>query len=351
MTRPFHPALLLLLLTLLLSAGCAQPAPPAAPATELQLPTGYAVEVAAEGLRGPTQMILGPDGRLWLAQLNGRENAGDGQVIALDLDSAEMEVLLDGLQKPTGIAVLDGALWIATERDILRAPLDANGRPTAPEAVLSDLPYNGRSNGTLTPTPQGGLLYETSGRRSGSATAPGSGVLWQLDPTDPTNPTPLATGLKGAYAHVFDESDRLWITEIGDGQVNGEQPPEEINLVVPGADFGWPQCFGFQEAARNNGGTPERCANTRAPVALFEPQTTPTSIAISPWEPDVLLVALWTSGSIMRLPVTVSGNNAAGSAEAFITGLQNPQHLLPLPDGSLLISDHSAGTLYRVTRR
>ena len=107
-----------LLVIILLTAGCAQllSPPPAAPTVSgepvtqvgLTLPTGYTVTVAAEGLQGPTQMIEGPDGRLWVAQLNGSENAGSGQVVAVDLTSGASEVLLDGLLKPTGIAILDG---------------------------------------------------------------------------------------------------------------------------------------------------------------------------------------------------------------------------------------------------
>ena len=31
----------------------------------------------------------------------------------------------------------------------------------------------------------------------------------------------LASGLKGAYAHVEDAEDRIWLTEIADGQVEG----------------------------------------------------------------------------------------------------------------------------------
>lgn len=346
----FLPLLLLLLLLAACGATAATPSPPPAATAPLTLPAGYTADVVTGDLRGPTQMILGPDGRLWVAQLAGGESAGTGQVIALDLDSGASELLLDDLFKPTGIAVLGGALWIAAGRDILRAPLDADGRPAAPEVVLADLPFNGRSNGTLTPTPDGRLLFETSGRRQGNEAAPDSGILWQLDPADPTRPQALATGLKGAYAHAFDGDGRLWTTEIGDDRVNGQPPPDELNLVVAGADFGWPQCYGFREPAENYGGTAARCAETRPPVVLFEPQATPTGVVASPWEADTLLVALWTRGVVVRVPVTFAGDNATGTAEPFAGGLQNPQHLLVLPDQSLLLSDFSTGTLYRVTR-
>lgn len=345
----------------LLVAGCdlatQRLAPPAAPSQPgqsveelgLTLPVSYTVTIVAKGLAGPTQMIEGPDGRLWVAQLNGGENAGNGQVIALDLATGEQEVLLDGLLKPTGLAVLDGDLWIATQRTLSRAALDATGQPGAPATVLDELPFNGRSIGTLTPTPDGRLLFETSGARSGNEAATDSGALWQLDPADPTNPQVVATGLKGAYAHTFDQAGRLWTTEIGDDPVNGAAPPDELNLVVARADFGWPQCYGMQEPATNYGGTAERCQATRPPVVLFAQRATPTSVVPSPWAADTLLVALWLQQSVVQVTVTAEGDNATGVVEPFITGLTNPQHLLVQADGTLLVSDF-AGVIYAVRR-
>ncbi len=215
-----------------------------------------------------------------------------GQIVALALDSGEPELLLGHLVKPTGIALLGDALWIASGNDLLRAPLLAEGIGQ-PETVLDDLPFNGRSNGTLTVTPDGFLLFETSGRRRGNDAADRSAMLWKLDPADPTNPVPLASGLKGAYAHAVDAAGRLWLTEIGDDPVNGAPPPDELNLLQEGANFGWPGCFGFQQPALNFGGSEALCAATRAPVVLFPPQSTPVSVAPSPWEENVLLVALW----------------------------------------------------------
>ena len=281
--------LLLGLLGLGSSLNIAQDAP------DLTLPEGYTATVVTTGLEQPTQMTLGPDGRLWLSELSGGENAGAGQIVALDLATGEREVLLSGLFKPTGLAVLNNTLWIAAGRDLLRAPL-VDGRPGTPEKVFENLPFNGRSNGTLTPTPDGALLFETSGSRQGNGAAAGSGTLWRLEPTKTTkNPTPqpLATGLKGAYAHTYDAAGVLYTTEIGDDPVNGGPPPDELNRVVPGGDYGWPQCYGDRQPARNYGGTPEVCAETQAPLALFAPNSTPVSVVASPFRAGALLVALW----------------------------------------------------------
>ena len=62
-------------------------------------------------------------------------------------------------------------------------------------------------------------------------------------------------------------------------------------------------------------------------------------------------MALWgpPEPAIVRVPFTLTGDNAVGQIEPFITGMQNPQHLLLQPDGSLLASDYTAGIIYRIT--
>lgn len=350
---------LIFVLTILGLSGCtaasptatSAPTPPAVTANVPTVPDGFAISRLPLQTRQPTQMIAGPDGRLWLAQLNGGENDGTGQIIALDLETGASDLLLDGLLKPTGLAVLDGYLWIAAKQDLLRAPLQEDGTIGSVETVLADLPFNGRSNGTVTVTPQNTLLYETSGRRTGNQAAPDSGILWELDPSDPENPTPIASGLKGAYAHTYDENGRLWITEIGDGTFNGGPPPDELNLVVAGADFGWPQCIGFREPALNYDGTAEICAKTRAPVVLFPPRSTPTSVAAAPWDANMLLVALWLDNVVVQVSVQPeAGDNATGQSEPFVQNLDHPQHLLVWEDGSLLLSEYGTGAIYRITR-
>lgn len=345
-----------MLLLLLVACGgdetaTAVPDPTSEP--PLTLPDGFTAEVVVTGLSRPTQFIWGPDGRLWVAQLVEGENDGAGQVVAVDLATGEQEVLLAGLNKPTGIAVLDDALWLAEADQLLRADLGDNLKPQAPQVVLSDMPNNGRSNGTLTVSPEGQLIYETSGRRSGNQASAGSGTLWAINPAQPDNPTVLATGLKNAYAHVFDGNGRLWTTEIGDGAVTGTnfegQPPEELNLIIPGANYGWPQCFGNQEPALNRAGTPEICAQTVLPVTLFPPQSTPTSIVVAPWDDSVLLVALWLRQEVTAVQLEeMADGRFTGSNTPFITGLANPHHLLPTPDGALLVSDYRTGTIYRI---
>lgn len=296
------------------------------------------VERHVTGLVGPTQMIAGPDGRLWVAQLGGPENAGDGQVVAVDPPSGDVAVLLEGLEKPTGIAWLDGSLWIATPTRLLRA----DGQPPGPPVVVLDgLPNNGRSQGTLTVTPDGLLLYETSGRERDGGPVDGSGSLWLLDPQQPDRPTRLASGLKNAYAQVHDADGRLWATEVAE-PIGGVAAPDEVNRIDAGGDYGWPACVGDRMAVNSFGGDPERCGRTARPHATFEPGATPTSIVVSPFDEERLVVALWTTDRVVTVPL-----EDGGPSEPLLTGFGHPQHLLVDGD-ALLVSDHATGTIWRV---
>lgn len=306
------------------------------------LPDGYRAETVVTGLRGPTQMTFGPDGRLYVAQLSGDENAGTGRVIAVDLATGAQNTLLRGLFKPTGLAVTGTNLWVMAGNRLLRAPLTETGIGD-PETVLRNLPNNGRSLGTLTLAPDGALLFETSGALTSSGPQPGSGTLWRLRPGDPNDLEPLATGLKGAYAHAFAPDGTLYATELGDDPVNGGPPPDELNVITPGADYGWPECYGRQRPAARYGGTAAGCAETKAPLALFARGATPTSVAVSPFDPSELFVALWATSQV----VTVDADT--GEVAPFLTGVLLPQHLLEDGD-TLLLSSFAEGTVYRISR-
>ena len=83
-------ALLLLVATLL----------PLSLAQTPTLPDGYRAEALVTGLRGPTQMTFGPDGRFYVAQLAGGENSGTGEVLRVDLATGKQEILLRARSRP-----------------------------------------------------------------------------------------------------------------------------------------------------------------------------------------------------------------------------------------------------------
>lgn len=304
---------------------------------------GFAVGEVVTGLTRPTQIAFDDEGRLLVAQLAGGEDAGAGQVVRIDPDApGEPEVVADGLLTPTGVTVADGTIWVMEQRSLGR--IDDDG---SIEVVLDQLPFNGRSEGTLTTAPDGSVLFNTSGSISGSAPTPGSGALWSLAPGAGA-PDVVATGLKNGYARTFDAEGRLWSVEMSDGSFDGEPAPDEVMLVEPGMDFAWPRCIGDRRPVAQYGGSDDECAGSPPSLALFEPGATPTSIAVAPWDPDLLVVALWNRGQVVS--VSTVDHESAGPVEptVLLSGIEHPQHLLV--DGDrLLLSDHDGGRVLSIT--
>ena len=70
---------------------------------------------------------------------------------------------------------------------------------------------------------------------------------------------------------------------------------------------------------------------------------------MAPWDDSVLLVALWIGGEVTAVQLEAGADgNFTGTNTPFITGIVNPHHLLPTPDGALLVSEFSTGTIYRI---
>jgi glucose/arabinose dehydrogenase len=299
-------------------------------------------DVVVEGLRGPTQ--IAPDGRggYVVAELNGGEGEGTGRVLRFGSLDAAPEVLLEDLLTPTGVVVDGDLLWVMERRTLTVGPLDD---PSDRRTVLDELPFNGRSEGTLSAVDGGGILYDTSGSRVGSRLADGSGTLWYLADPD-AEPEPFATGFKHAYAHAPAGDGRWFVTEVSDGMLDGGPPPDELVIAARGDDFGYPRCIGDGVPVAAFDATDADCADTPRSQAVFEPRSTPTSVAIAPWDPGTALVALWSTGEVVAVPTAEDGR--PHPVDVVFDEVGHPQHLLADGDRVLLV-DHTGGRVLSLT--
>ena len=305
----------------------------------------YSTAVIVRGLAGPTQLAVTEDG-WFVAQLNGGEADGSGQVLRLDpddLDAAPV-VVLGGLQKPTGVAVFAGELWVMEERRLTRGPLHGSDRTV----VVDDMAYNGRSQGTLT-VDGDRLLFDTSGTKRlppgpGGSPVETSGALWAVD-ADGTI-TNVAWGFKHAYAHAVGADGSLWTTEMSDGSFDGEPATDELVAVREGIGHGWPACVGDNRAVEE-AGLADPCDGVPRSQAVFGPGATPTGLAVAPWDPSRLVIALWVEARIVEVDATGA---APAPATVVTTDLDRPQHLVA-DGGRLLATDHAAGTIVAIEPR
>lgn len=139
---------------------------------------------------------------------------------------------------------------------------------------------------------------------------------------------------------------------MSDGLYGGEPAPDELVPVEIGEDFGWPDCVGDGTPVAVYGATQELCAQKSRSHALFDPGATPTSVAIAPWDPDTLLVALWVEGRVVTVPRTGGPETADEEplqGTTLLDGIEHPQHLLA-DDDRLLLSDHATGRILAITQ-
>jgi len=304
-----------------------------AAAQEIQLPSGYTAEPFASNLIAPTHAVFDDQGHLYVTQLNGGENDGKGQVLRFDESGADPEVVLEGLFKPTGIAWTPDGLYLVAGNSVYIARAEGDNKYAAPEALFSDLPFNGRSNGQIYIGFDGRLYFQSSGTEN----APdASGVIY-VSNTDGTSRAIFATGFKNAYAMTWDSDGLLFATEIGDRYLLGYgQPVEEVNRVEASGFYGWPYCYlDYQDPNRR-----DQCATARPPLATLPPQSTPTGIA---YYEDRLIVAIW--GVDPRL---LSVDPASGDVTEFARGFKRPVAVLVTPTGQLLVLDIDGGTITQI---
>lgn len=357
------PLLAALLAVLLLAAACTSDEEPVLDGSVVEtsgpepgvLPTEP--DVLVEGLDGPTQIAVHPDGRLLVAEVGEGEGTPTGRITAIDLaDTSVREVLVDGLDTPTGVTAADSRIWIV-ERDRLSFTGLEGGEPVV---VFDDMPSNGRSNGTITTLLDESVVFDTSGALRGDEAVPGSATLWRLDPeqvADDGSTTglegaygePILTGMKHAYAVDQLEDGRLAVTEMSDGTYDGQPAPDEVLLIDPDVDGltgGWPRCVGDGVPVEEHGGDEEVCAEAVASLATFPPGATPTGVLVRP-EGETLLVTLWTRDEIVEIPLPGADADAGDPPTVVVDGIVTPQHMVALDD-EVLVSSFERGAVLRL---
>jgi glucose/arabinose dehydrogenase len=53
----------------------------------------------------------------------------------------------------------------------------------------------------------------------------------------------FASGLRNTVGFLFDRKEIVGV-DMGRDQIGDDIPPEEINIIEQGKDYGWPYCYG-----------------------------------------------------------------------------------------------------------
>jgi glucose/arabinose dehydrogenase len=266
------------------------------------------------------------------------------------------------------VAYHNGRLYVAEEGRVTSYRYDATRvRLTDARTVVAGLPTGGRHVTRTVGFGTDGMLYVSVGSSCNVCVdAPNRAVVMQYRP-DGSGGHVYARGLRNSVGLAWQPgSGRLWATDNGEDTLGDNIPPDEVNILHQGGNYGWPYCYDDGKADPNVASTPGYCAGTISPVVALQAHSAPlgdafvTGTRLPSAYRGGLVVAY--HGSAYRSQLTgykvvfIPVHSArAGAPQDLVTGWLNgstvwgrPVGVVMAADGSLLISDDLAGVVYRL---
>ncbi|MET3229860.1 UNVERIFIED_ORG: glucose/arabinose dehydrogenase [Burkholderia sp. 1263] len=314
-------------------------------------------------------MALSPKGILYIGSF-------DGRVYALELQNGRAtarHVLASGLDMPVGVAWRDGALYVSAVSKILRFDaIDTRlNNPPKPTVVTDKLPAETHHGAKFIAFGPDGKLYVPQGAPCNVCLKDRGryALIGRMDP-DGSHYEVVARGIRDTVGFDWHPvTHELWFTDNGRDLMGDDVPDDELNRAPrAGMDFGFPYCHGVGTTDPEFG-KDHPCSSFMPPavklgahVAALGMRFYSGSMFPPAYRNNIFIAehGSWNRSKkvgyrVVRATLNPDGGDAR--QEVFAEGwLQpgeavwgRPADVLPMPDGSLLISDDYAGAVYRVT--
>ena len=345
------------------------------PGAQLTLPPGFAIDVFADGgFKTLRWAMEGAGGEIFVTDTTAntitvlRDTDRDGKA-----DSRA--VFAEGLNRPMGMAIRDGWFYVGNTDAIVRwkyAPGQASLTGT-PE-VVAKVPGGGNHwTRTLTFSPDGQKLYVTVGSASNVDVEPSPrATILEMNP-DGSGMRPFATGVRNPVGLTFRPGTReLWASVHERDMLGDDLVPDYASRIEDGGFYGWPFAYtGPNADPRRKGERPELVAKAIVPDVLLQSHSAPLGLAFytgtqfpAEYRGDAFLALHGslnrkqrTGYKVVRIPIR--DGKPTGGYEDFIVGWSTaedrpevwgrPVAILPLSDGSMLVTDDAHNVIWRVT--
>lgn len=367
----------------ILTAGAATAQQAASPLSTLTLPAGFSADVFAEKVENARTMVRGPQGTIFV----GSRTAGKVHAVIDrdgDFKADRVVVIASGLNQPNGLAMRNGALYVATAGQLLRfddieTQLDA---PPKPVTVSNDLP-NPKAGHTWKFIAFGPdeLLYMSVGAPCNVCLSPPLvSAIVRMKP-DGSEMEVFAEGVRNSVGFDWHPvTGELWFTDNGRDMLGDDVPGDELNVAPKaGLHFGFPYCH-QGDVTDPEFGTQRACSTTEAPAQRLDAHV--AAIGFTFYTGDMFpstyknAAIIAEHGSWNRTPPSgyrvmvarTDGRRVTSYeplVEGFLPGMKEgtapggwgagkaaqgrPADVLQLPDGSVLVSDDSGNRLIRIS--
>jgi glucose/arabinose dehydrogenase len=354
----------------------------ALPLERIKLPPGFEISVFAEGVKDARSMALGdqklPGGGGTLFVGTRRE----GVVYAIRHDgrkATEVMTVASKLNMPNGVAVKDGALYVAEVSRVIRFDAIEVKLPKAPDPVVVYDKYPGdRHHGWkyLRFGPDGWLYVQVGAPCNICEREAPYASITRLKLAGAGSDVPamevFAHGVRNSVGFDWHpETRELWFTDNGRDMMGDDVPPDELNHAPrAGMHFGYPYCHGG-DIPDPEFGAKRPCKEFTPPARRFGAHVAALGMrfytgSMFPAEyRNRIFIAEHGSWNRSRksgyrvMQAKVEGGKVVEHgvfAEGFLDAQADkawgrPVDVLVMPDGALLVSDDQADAIYRIAYR
>ena len=346
------------------------------PLDKLTLPPGFTIAVYAPDVPNARSMTRSPAGTLFVST----RSAGDVYAV-LDQDQNQMAdeviTIATGLTMPNGVAFRDGALYVAELNRILRFDDIESRLRNPPEAVVVDdgFPTDRAHGWKFIRFGPDGKLYVPVGAPCNICDRTDEDIRYATITRmnlDGSEPQVFSHGVRNSVGFDWHpETGDLWFTSNGRDRLGDERPGDTLNHA-PEIDmhFGYPFCH-QGDVPDPEFGEQRGCDEFTRPAQVLGPHVASLGMRFYTGSmfPDEYRNRIFIAehGSWNRSPeaghtgfritlATLDGDQVtdyAVFAEGWLdpdnTSWGRPVDIEVMPDGALLVTDDTAGVIYRIS--
>lgn len=337
----------------------------------LNVPPGFRVSVFSALLKGPRMLAVGPDGFIYVSLPK------TGEIAVLPDENRDgvadrTVVFASGIIRPHGLAWVGNDLIVAEmNRVTLLRDEDGDLKADVRKIITEDIPSGGVHWTRSVVAGPAGKLYVSAGSSCNACEEDDKRRASIMRFSTGGNGNKVyATGLRNSVGMALHpEKGELWAVDNGRDNLGDDLPPEEINKIIDGGDYGWPYCYGDRTPDPELG-SPWRCKNTIPPVVKMQAHSAPLGITFGhklnfpDGFRDVLYIAFHGSWNrtaptgYKLVGVPFKDGKPDGLPFDAVTGWLEGASYWGRPvspvagsDGALYLSDDYSGAIYRITAR